>query len=57
MLSAESAVAFVPKLAIFAMGAFKLLPCVGKLASRMNAILYYMPGLNNVYRNYKDVEE
>lgn len=42
--------AFIPKLGVFAMAAFKILPSVGKLSSRMTTIVYNLPMLENVYR-------
>lgn len=42
---------FIPKLAAFAMSAFKILPSIGKIANRMTGIIYNRPGLINVYRN------
>ncbi|MDD6628180.1 MAG: ABC transporter ATP-binding protein [Lachnospiraceae bacterium] len=42
---------FIPKLAAFAMAAFKILPSIGKIANRMTGIIYNRPGLINVYRN------
>lgn len=42
---------FVPKLAAFAMAAFKLLPSIGKITNRINGIIYFRPGLRNVYHN------
>lgn len=42
---------FIPKLGAFAMAAFKIFPSIGKLANRMNGIVYHMPGFNNVYEN------
>lgn len=40
---------FVPKLAAFAMAAFKILPSIGKIASRINGLVYCRPSLENVY--------
>lgn len=47
---------FIPVLGTFAMGAFKILPSISKISSRINTIIYYMPGLNNCYENFKEVE-
>lgn len=46
-----SMIEFIPKLAAFAMAAFKILPSIGKIASRMTGIIYNRPGLINVYQN------
>lgn len=50
-------VSFIPKLAAFAMAAFKIFPSVGKIASRMTEIVYFRPALQNVYKNIIEVEE
>ena len=42
---------FIPKLATFAMAAFKILPSIGKIANRMAGIIYGRPGLVSVYKN------
>lgn len=49
----DSTADFIPKLAIFAMSAFKILPSVGKITSRINSLVYYRPTLENVYNNLK----
>lgn len=56
MMSNVDMVEFIPKLSAFAMAAFKVFPSVGKLASRMNGIVYSMPGLENVYCNMQEAE-
>ncbi len=48
--------AYLPKLAVFAMAAFKVFPSVGKIAARINIIIYNNPALDNVYQNCKDAE-
>lgn len=47
---------FIPKLAAFAMAAFKILPSIGKIANRMTGIIYNRPGLVNVYQNMIEAE-
>lgn len=44
-------IAFIPKLAAFAMAAFKILPAISKIANRMTGIIYSRPGLVSVYQN------
>ena len=46
-----SMIDFIPKLAAFAMAAFKLLPSIGKIANRMTGIIYSRPGVISVYNN------
>lgn len=46
----------VPVLGVFAMGAFKLLPSVSKISSRINQIVFCMPGFDSTYANLKEAE-
>ena len=46
-----SMTSFIPKLAVFAMAAFKLLPSVGKITTRINSIVYNRPLQEEVYAN------
>lgn len=48
---------FIPKLAAFAVAAFKILPSIGKLANRMSGLIYHRPGLANVYRNMLEADK
>lgn len=48
---------FVPKLAMFAMAAFKVLPSIGKITSRINGIVFSRPSLSNVYRIIKEADD
>lgn len=48
---------FIPKLAAFAMAAFKLLPSIGKIANRMTGIIYSRPGVVNVYQNMLEANQ
>lgn len=48
---------FVPKLAAFAMAAFRILPSIGKITNRMNTIVFRRPGLHNVYTVFKAANE
>ncbi len=45
---------FLPVLGSFAMGAFKMLPSISKLTTRINAIVYQQFGLYSCYENYKE---
>lgn len=47
---------FIPQLGVFAMAAFKILPSVGKISSRMNTIVYNFPMLENVYHIMQEAE-
>lgn len=48
---------FVPKLATFAMAAFKVLPSVGKIISRINGMIYHRLGMANVYHIMREADE
>lgn len=48
---------FVPKLAAFAMAAFKILPSISKISSRLTGIMYFRPMLDNVYKTIVDAKE
>ncbi len=45
---------FIPVLGTFAMAAFKILPSISKISSRINAIVYYQLSLNGTYNDLKD---
>ena len=47
----------LPALSAFAVGAFRILPSLGRISSAMNTILYYIPSLNHVYDNLKATSE
>lgn len=57
LLTSENVINFVPKLAVFAMAVFKILPSVGKISCRMSSIIYYRPMLVDTYNNMKEVNE
>lgn len=48
---------FIPVLGTFAMAAFKILPSISKISSRINAIVFYQGALQETYRNLKEVNE
>lgn len=48
-------VSYIPKLASFAMGAFRILPSLGRITSSFNQIVYYAPSLDKTYENLKEV--
>lgn len=48
-------VSYIPKLASFAMGAFRILPSLGRITSSFNQIVYYAPSLDKTYDNLKEV--
>lgn len=48
---------FLPKLAVFAMAAFRMFPAVSLLINRINAMIYGRPRVHNVYTNYIEANE
>lgn len=48
---------FIPVLGMFAMAAFKILPCISKISIRINAIVYAQPHLQGAYQNLKEANE
>ena len=45
---------FIPVLGTFAMAAFKILPSISKISSRVNALTYHQIALQETYRNLKE---
>lgn len=48
---------FIPILGTFAMAAFKILPSISKISTRINAIIYYQMSLQGTYDNLKEANE
>lgn len=48
---------FVAILASFAVGAFRILPSLGKISSAMNAIIASIPGVESVYENMIEAQK
>lgn len=46
---------FIPQLASFAVGAFRILPSLGRISSSVNQIIYFVPSLNKTYEHLKEV--
>lgn len=49
--------AFVPKLAVFAVAAFRLLPSVSRITRYMNGVIFGRPYLNSVYENMQEINK
>lgn len=47
--------AFIPKLSAFAVGAFRILPSLGRITSSFNQMVYYSPSLGKTYENLREV--
>lgn len=48
---------FIPVLGTFAMAAFKILPSISKISTRINAIIYYQMSLQEAYKNLKEANK
>lgn len=48
---------FIPVLGTFAMAAFKILPSISKIATRINAVVYHQFSLQETYHNLKEANE
>ncbi len=57
MYSGSDSAEFLPKMASFAMAAFRILPSLGRITSCFNQIVYYTPSLNKAYQNLVEVRE
>ncbi|MBQ9590339.1 MAG: ABC transporter ATP-binding protein [Butyrivibrio sp.] len=57
LIGDDSIDAFIPKLAAFAMAAFKILPSVGKISNALNACMFGKPLQHNIYTNIKETEK
>lgn len=53
----NDATSFIPQLASFAVGAFRILPSLGRITSSFNQIVYYSPSLNKTYENLREVRD
>lgn len=47
---------FIPKLAAFAMAAFRILPSLGKISNAFNSLVFNVPTLNATYKNIIEVD-
>lgn len=53
--SGTDTTSFIPQLAAFAVGAFRILPSLGRISSSVNQIIYFVPSLNKTYEHLKEV--
>lgn len=49
--------AFIPVLGTFAMAAFKILPSISKIATRINTLIYHQLALNETYSNIREANK
>lgn len=55
IMMGANVVAFVPKLAVFAVAAFRLLPSVSRMTRYMNGIIFNNTFLSSVYTNFVEI--
>lgn len=48
---------FVSQLAAVAVGAFRILPSLGRISSSFNLVTFYMPALSDTYRNIFEIRK
>lgn len=56
-VSMENTIGFVAVLASFAIGAFRILPSLGKISSALNSVTTSLPSVDAVYENIKEAEK
>ena len=56
LMFTDNITAFVTKLAVVAVAAFRLFPSVGRLTTNLNALSYNRPRLDSIYEMMKDIE-
>ena len=56
-ITAEDASALLPQLSAFAVGAFRILPALGRVSGHFNAFMFCLPGINDTYDNFKEVRD
>ncbi|MBD5491546.1 MAG: ABC transporter ATP-binding protein [Lachnospiraceae bacterium] len=57
ILGGENVETMFPTLSAFAVGAFRILPALGKISSGFNTLNFYLVPLDHMYRQLKDTEE
>ena len=53
----ETSTDFVATLAVFAVGAFRILPSLGRISMSLNQVISCVPGVDSVYSNIVEAEE
>ena len=56
-LGADNADLLVAQLAAFAVGAFRILPSLGRISSSFNQVVFSTAGINDTYNNLKEVRK
>ncbi len=53
----DNAIAYIPRLAAFAVAAFRILPSMGRISLNFNSIVFNIPALNEVFDNIKEAND
>lgn len=56
-LNMDNTSGMVATLAAFAIGAFRILPSLGRISSSINAIIYALPSIQEVYQNIEEARK
>lgn len=56
-LGVANSVDFVSKLAVFALGSFRILPAIGRISSSMNGILSRVPSIHALYETVEEARK
>lgn len=56
-ISVENADALLPGMASLAVGAFRILPALGRISAELNTMLFFTPMLQEVYDNFAETEK
>lgn len=57
LLGEADMIHFIPQLTLFATAAFRLLPAVGRINGYLSQLLFYMPSIDLVYNDLKEIEK
>lgn len=53
----EDTSALLPALSALAVGAFRILPALGRISGGINNVIFYLPAVQDVYNNFMEVEQ
>lgn len=56
-LYSDNIAALIPTLGTFVVAAIRILPALGRISSGVNTIIFYLPGVRDMYNNFKEVEK
>lgn len=53
----DDASILLPAFSALAVGAFRILPALGRISSGINTVIFYLPAIQEVYNNFLEVEK